>query len=103
MLGCLCREVTAAASEVDRVGFVMDYEARSVEDTEVMVVVTLLAVTTSNNATNSFSPSNRTVWLPGVVEARSSPPAATHASPPRTRPQPLCFTSAETINVRTDS
>jgi hypothetical protein len=48
MLGCLGREVTAAVSVVDCVASVVDYEARSTEDAEVMDVVgTLLAVVTS--------------------------------------------------------
>jgi hypothetical protein len=50
MLGCLGREVTAAAvSVVDCVASVADYEARPTEeDAEVMdVVVTLLVVATS--------------------------------------------------------
>ena len=49
MLGCLGREVTAAAdSVVDYVASVVDYEARPMEDAEVMDVVgTLLADATS--------------------------------------------------------
>ena len=48
MLGCLGREVTAAVSVVDYVASVVDYEARSMEDVEVMDVAgTLLAVATS--------------------------------------------------------
>jgi hypothetical protein len=48
MLGCLGREVTAAVSVVDCVACVVDYEARSMEDAEVMDVVgTLLAVASS--------------------------------------------------------
>jgi hypothetical protein len=50
MLGCLGREVSAAVvSVVDCVASVVDYEARPMEDAEVMDVVvgTLLAVATS--------------------------------------------------------
>jgi hypothetical protein len=48
MLGCLGREVIAAVSVVDCVACVVDYEARPMEDAEVMDVVgTLLAVATS--------------------------------------------------------
>ena len=48
MLGCLGREATVAVSVVDCVASVVDYEARPMEDTEVMDVVgMLLAVATS--------------------------------------------------------
>jgi hypothetical protein len=48
MLGCLGREGTAAVSAVDCVASVADYEARHMEDEEVMDVVgTLLVVATS--------------------------------------------------------
>jgi hypothetical protein len=54
MLDCLGREVTGAASVVDCVASVVDYEARPMEDAEVMDVVVvavvvgmLLAVATS--------------------------------------------------------
>ncbi|KAI0271846.1 hypothetical protein BGY98DRAFT_1005576 [Russula aff. rugulosa BPL654] len=60
-----------------------------------------LGTPTSNNATNSFSPSKSdsvpvASWHRGVFEyhlhkkltARSSPSAATHVSSPHTQPQP---------------
>jgi hypothetical protein len=48
MLGCLGREGTAAVFAVGCVASVVDYEARHMEDEEVMDVVgTLLAVATS--------------------------------------------------------